>query len=472
MRASQWGFVAGAGVLTLAMAGCGHGGGGLDAKAGAATEPAPVPVTVAELTRQPVERTVPIEGTLRAWEELVVSAKRGGEVLKIEHDMGDRVRPGETLVVLDPIDARLAEDQAQARFLGELAKLGITREQARASYERHGLSEELYAGEEATKLIDELPAIRQGKVTVAKIHREYQRQQQLYNRGVGTLEALQNAENDYKAAQAALEDGYVTARTTIANSLVQAVALQKAEQDLEDMTVEVPTPQSLPEGITRADQVEYAIKGRSATEGQRLKDGEAVFELVIEDPIRLWANVPERYSPQIKVGQPVRLQAMARPGETFEGKVARINPAVDPVSRTFKVEAVVPNAKGTLRPGGFAKGEVIVEREADAVVVPIESVSRFAGVTKIFVVENGKARSIPVETGRQLGALVEVVGEGLPDSGRVVTTGQSKLAEGTAVVVRTPGGEAEPEGDAEAGEPSGGGDGKADVTNDKMRYKR
>jgi multidrug efflux pump subunit AcrA (membrane-fusion protein) len=430
--------VAVAGLLPLAGWGCSHGGPGGEAKAEAPAEPAPVPVTVAELIRQPVERTVPIEGTLRAWEEVVVSAKRGGEVLKVEHDMGDRVRPGEPLLELDTIDARLAVQQAEAKFLGELVKLGITREQAAEAYRKYGLTEQLYAGEEADKLINELPLVIQGRATVAKIRLEYQRQQNLYNKGVGTLMDLQNAENDYKVAEATLDNGILNARTTIANSLAAFVALQQAEQDLKEMTVVVPEPKTPPDGLTRAGDVAYGIKGRSASEGQRLKDGESVFELVIEDPIRLRANVPERYSPQIKLGQSVRLTAMARPGETFEGKVARINPAVDPVSRTLTVEAVVPNADGLIRPGGFAKGEIVVEREEDAVLVPIESVNRFAGVTKIFVVEGDKARSIPVETGRQVGRLVEVLGDGLPRSGQVVTTGMSKLAEGTTVVVRTP----------------------------------
>lgn len=456
IRAKRWGMVAVAGLLPMAGWGCSHGGGGAESK-GAAAEVASVPVTVAELIRQPVERTVPIEGTLRAWEEVVVSAKRGGEVLEVEHDMGDRVKPGETLLTLDPIDARLARQQAEARFLGELVRLGITREQAQAAFEKYGLSEQLYSGEEAERLINELPLIVQGRATVAKVRQEYHRQQNLYNKGVGTLMDLQNAENDYKVAQATLDNGILTARTTIANSLGAYIALQQAEQDLSELVVTVPEPKTPPEGLTRPELVSYGIKRRSVSEGQRLKDGEAVFELVIEDPIRLWANVPERYSAQIQLGQTVRLIAMARPGETFEGKVARINPAVDPMSRTFKVEAVVPNTKGDLRPGGFAKGEVVVEREENAVVVPIESVNRFAGVTKIFMVEGNTARSIEVETGRQVGRLVEVMGAGLPESGRVVTTGQSKLAEGTLVAIRPADSEPAPESEAPATpEPSGG----------------
>ena len=84
----------------------------------------------------------------------------------------------------------------------------------------------------------------------------------------------------------------------------------------------------------------------------------------------------------------------------IEGKVARINPAVDSSSRTFQVETLVPNERGLLRPGGFAKASIITDAEAKAAVVPLDSIVRFAGVTKLFIVENGKARSISdIKTG-------------------------------------------------------------------------
>jgi RND family efflux transporter MFP subunit len=188
-------------------------------------------------------------------------------------------------------------------------------------------------------------------------------------------------------------------------------------------------------------------------EGQRLKDGDAVFELVVEDPIRLWVNVPERFRSGILEGQTVRVSAQALPGVAFEGKVDRINPSVDPASRTFQVEALIPNPDGRLRPGGFAKGIVVTRRDEQAVVVPIESVYRYAGVTRVFLVEptgDGRqvARGVSVETGRQLeGGLVEVLPlEGqpaLPTSGQVITTGLTRLSDGAVLQVRDPRKEAE-----------------------------
>ena len=403
-----------------------------------------VPVTVAPLERREVDRVVPIEGTLRAWEDVTVSAKKGGRVRRVLHDMGDRVKPGEPLLEIDPVDADLAVQRAETNYLAELVKLGLTQEQAASFLDEFGIGEQLYSNPRVLEHIRGLPAIRQADLAATKAKRDYARQQQLSSRGVGTNQDLQDAENMLRTADAAVDEAILAARQVVAGAMASKVALDIARQDRAEMIVKAPMPRPAEpaDGAHAPNQSEvaYAISERMASEGQLLKDGEAVFNLVVPDPIRLWSSVPERYSPRIAVGQPARVAAMARPGESFEGEVTRINPSIDPASRTFQVEATIPNPEGALRPGGFAKGEIVSERSAEAVVVPIEAVQRFAGVTKIFVVEGGQAHAVEVETGRQLGRQIEVQGNNLPTGAAlVVTTGQSKLAEGTPVVVRRPG---------------------------------
>lgn len=423
-----------------ALAGCGHGS-GHDKKTETLAAPAPVSVTVAAIERRAVERTVPIEGTLNAWEDVTISAKKGGLVLRVLHDMGDEVKPGEVLVELDLVDAQLALAQAEASYLGELVKLGLTKEQAESFVSKYGLTESLVRNADVQAVIRELPAYKQAHATREKSRQELARQQELYGRGVGTLQDLQNMQNDYAAVDAALSNVTQTAQTTVAQAMASRAALNVARQELADMVVPVPVPGTLPEGFTNPQAIRYAVTRRVVREGQRIKDGDPLIELIVEDPIRLWVPVPERYRPQIETGQSARISAMSRPGETFEGKVARISPAVDDTNRTFQVEALIPNPEGKLRPGGFALGQIIVEKHSDAIVVPIESIYRFAGVIKIFVVADGKARGYPVRVGRQDDGRVEVQSDSsdeLPTSGQVVTTGQTALAEGTTVVIREP----------------------------------
>ena len=98
---------------------------------------------------------------------------------------------------------------------------------------------------------------------------------------------------------------------------------------------------------------------------------------------------------------------------------------------------MIPNERGLLRPGGFAKVSIITDAEAKAAVVPVESIVRYAGVTKLFIVEDGKARSITdIKTGKEGRGWVEVISKQLPETAEVVTTGQTQLADQTPVLVR------------------------------------
>jgi RND family efflux transporter MFP subunit len=411
MRAQAW-RGAGLGLLLLAPLGCGSKS---ETPLEAKSAPKPVPVTLAASTRRLVERHVDIVGTLKGWEEVTIGSKRAGRVVKVFHDMGDVVKPDDPLIELETVDAQLSILRAERSLASELAKLGLA---------------ELPAQEFD---VHKVPAVVQAKVSLERARRELNRQRALSQRGAGTFQDYQNAETDEQAATAALENAIVTARSTLANAQASKVAWDVAKQTLTDTMVRVPIPTLIPKGYN--GPIEYAVSRRVVSEGQMLKEGEAVADLVIRSALRLWANVPERYSSDIEFGQVVKLSVTSRPGEVFEGRVARINPAVDPISRTFQVEALVPNPKNLLRPGGFAKASIVTQTNSEAIIVPLEAIVHFAGVTKLFVVEAGKAHSVPVETGLEGADWVEVLGA-LSPGAQVVTSGQSQLAEETPIVVR------------------------------------
>ncbi len=398
-----------------------------------------VPVTVAPLERRTVERTIDVVGTLRGWEQVTIGSKRTGRVSKVLHDMGDHVRPGEPLVELEAVDAKLAYDQAQSKYLGELVKLGITEQQAQRFIEQYGISEELIRGKQAEEAIDRVPAVVQVLVSKEKALHNLNRQRALSKKGASTVQELEDCEHEYRSASAAYENARATARNVIASAVANRVARNQAIQTLADMIIRVPKPELTPPRSSQADAVVYAVTKRSVSEGQMVREGEAVCELIIENPLRLWTNAPERCAERVRIGQPVRIAVASQPELTFQGKVVRINPSVDPVSRTFQVETQVPNDRRLLRAGGFAKATIITDSAAQAAVAPTESIIRFAGVTKLFFVENGKARSVnDIVTGTEGPGWVEVTSKSLPSSAMVVITGQTQLANGTPVVIRTP----------------------------------
>ncbi|MFM7737638.1 MAG: efflux RND transporter periplasmic adaptor subunit [Alphaproteobacteria bacterium] len=180
------------------------------------------------------------------------------------------------------------------------------------------------------------------------------------------------------------------------------------------------------------------IAKRKAEVGDYVRTGTPIFVLVSDDPLKLRGEVPERFATEIAVGQEVRATVEALPGETLLGKLARISPASNTTSRALTVEALVPNPGGRLKTGFFAKADILTRADAEAIVVPVEALVSFAGVTRVFVIEpDGTVKSREVAPGLRRGAGVEIT-RGLEPGDRVATSGLGRLSEGTPVVVRAP----------------------------------
>jgi len=147
-------------------------------------------------------------------------------------------------------------------------------------------------------------------------------------------------------------------------------------------------------------------------------------------PLRLRLAVPERLSTGVRGGLPVRLTVEGTPGER-EGTVARLSPAVDEASRTLMVEATVPNEDGALRPGAFARAEIVIEAAEPSLVIPSSALLTFAGIQKVILVQDGRSVERRVRAGRRLEGRVEII-EGL-QAGESVVVEPGSLVGGQTV---------------------------------------
>jgi len=143
--------------------------------------------------------------------------------------------------------------------------------------------------------------------------------------------------------------------------------------------------------------------------------------------------VPEQHSPEIALNQEVELRVRAFPDAAFKGVVARINPTVDVSTRTFGVVIAVRNGDGRLKAGGFATAEVLTDTET-VTSVPNEALVQFAGVSRVFVLDGTRAKSVEVTVGTRDREWVEV--RGLPAGAKVITSGHAQLVDGSTVRVK------------------------------------
>jgi RND family efflux transporter MFP subunit len=161
-----------------------------------------------------------------------------------------------------------------------------------------------------------------------------------------------------------------------------------------------------------------AVSERQGSVGQYLIAGAPVVTLVRMDPLRLRLAVPERQAGTVRVGQTVELTLEGDTHKYF-GRVARLSPVFLENNRTLLIEAEVPNANGILRPGSFAKADIVIEAGEQIVTVPRDSIVTFAGIEKVLTVSEGKTVEKRVRTGRRLGEQVEIV-EGIAAGNEVI----------------------------------------------------
>ncbi|HZR80158.1 MAG TPA: efflux RND transporter periplasmic adaptor subunit [Candidatus Binatia bacterium] len=237
--------------------------------------------------------------------------------------------------------------------------------------------------------------------------------------------SLQKNENDQKRAQQ-LRDQKIMSPQEF-DAIASAASVSRARRDVLAIQVEHTRIRAPFDG---------RIAKRLVDVGNYVRTGTPVFVVVADNPLRLRGEVPERFASEVQIGQEVRGHVEAYPDDTIDGRLTRISPAANMQSRALTVEALVPNGDGKLKTGFFCKSQILTRTDAEALMVPVEALVTFAGVTRVFVVQpDGTARGREVETGLRQGALVEVT-SGLSAGERVATTGLARLSDGVRVVVR------------------------------------
>jgi RND family efflux transporter MFP subunit len=176
------------------------------------------------------------------------------------------------------------------------------------------------------------------------------------------------------------------------------------------------------------------IAKRHVNPGEYVKDNTPVFSLVALDPLKYTGTVPERFAPELKVGQRLELSVEAYPGQTFTGQVTRLSPAVEVQTRSLALEGRVANGDNRLRPGFFARGVALTRLDAAAAFVPAEAVVYFVGISKVFVVGDGKVAERIVRPGARQGAFVEIL-DGVKPGETVAVTNLSQLFNGAPIVL-------------------------------------
>ena len=172
---------------------------------------------------------------------------------------------------------------------------------------------------------------------------------------------------------------------------------------------------------------------RFVSEGAYISPSTPIATLYNISPAKIEFAIPGRYSTQVAPGKRIRF-AIESDLKVYEGQVYAIEPRIDPATRTLKIRAMAENRGGSLLPGQFVKVELILESMANAILVPTEAVIPEQAGKKVFVLENGKAKEVFIETGIRTANSLEVL-TGLKANDTLLTTGILQLRQGLNVQI-------------------------------------
>lgn len=349
------------------------------APADGARPPTAVSVAMVQGIDEPV--TVEATGSFQPDESSDVAPDTSGRVVSAPVDVGHYVKQGAVLIRIQEVDANLRLQEAKAAFSRADANL---------------------------KLAEARNELAQ---TTAK------RNATLLANGLVPQTVADEARTQAETAAA----GVHVARASLDEAKAQLALAEKAVADV----------------VVAAPFSGY-ISARRVSPGEYVQPSTAIVTLLRIDPLRLQLTLPAVQAGQVTVGQRVQARVDAFPGEVFEGRLTAINPAITAESRSFMVEARVPNPKAVLKPGMFAVATVDQGRTERALVVPERAVIEDVNTNsfRVYVVEGDRARLRVVQlAARQNQAGATKILTGLKEGERVATSGLGDLYDGALVAI-------------------------------------
>ncbi|NHL70435.1 efflux RND transporter periplasmic adaptor subunit [Burkholderia ambifaria] len=332
-----------------------------------------LPVTVLQPGAAPADQTLTLPGAVTPYAEASIYARTSGYIAHWSADIGTHVKAGQTLaqITAPDLDAQLRQARADAAT-------------AQANYD--------YAKSTALRWQDMLKT-----------------------------QSVSQQDTDTKVADMNAKRAMLSSAQANAAHLNELVSFESVTAPFD--------------GVITARNVDVGtLVTAGGTPGSPGLSGE-LFHLEQTDTLRVFVDVPQDSATGVSTGTAVYLTTQQYPGRRFAAHVARSAGAIDPVTRTLRVEIDVDNRDGALLPGAYAQAHLLVPSAAPAFELPVSALLyRPNGVTVATVDANGRTALKTVQIGRDFGTHVEIVA-GLGATDRVIDNPGDSIASGETVKI-------------------------------------
>lgn len=361
--------------------------------------PAETPIVpVATVGSATLANDLTVSAEFRPYQEVDVMAKIAGYVKNIRVDIGDHVRQGDVLAILEVPEIK--DDMAKARAGVATAEANVVSAQA---------------------------AIKRAEANANMAHLSYQRihDVSMKDRGLVPRQEVDVAQSrDMEAA----------AQLASANS-----SLKAAEQNKIAADSEYSRAQAMMEYATIRAPFNGVVTKRYANTGSMIQAGTSsqtqampIVRLAQNDLLRLILPVPVSAVSEVREGQPVDVH-VSSPQRTLQGKITRYADSVQMATRTMDTEVDVPNRDGSLVPGMYAEVHLHLAARPNVLSVPLDAVEGIGtSMQQAYVVRGGELHLVKIVTGLQSPSRIEIV-SGLNAGDQVVVGRHTGLSDGEKV---------------------------------------
>jgi len=364
-----------------------------------AKTPEVIQVRVQQAMARTLDKSIDVTGTLEADEMVNLSFEIPGRVASFRVDFGQSVKKGEVIAELDRREYEWQLERAKAN-VGQLsARLGMKS------------PDEAYPNSTAS--------MRQAQANYDDAKSKYESAAKLVQSGDISKERAVESQKTLQARQASID----VTRDEM-NGLIAQLRAQKA--DLEIAT------KRLGDTVIRAP-FDGGISAKLISPGQYIKDNTPVATLVKTSPLRLRVEVPENYSAMIQAGSVVSFTTDAAPGKEFNAVIQKLNPSFDAKNRTLLAESKIAAVDARLRPGTFVQVKLVTRKAEPIVMVPKGAIYSVAGLSKVYVIRNGKAVEVRIPPGAEVDGWAEVPSGAIQAGESIAVSNLLNLINGAAV---------------------------------------
>lgn len=382
-------------------------------------------VGVAQPVRKDLDVKLAYTADVSPRKQVAVFSKVSGYIKRLGAERGDFVHPGQLLVEVETPELVAAVEQARAAVATSEANLKVAQSNLEAA---------------RANALNQEAALLKAKAVGANDARNAARLDDLHQRGLISAMDRDNARTTADASMASV--AAADAQLAVARSQIEMqrsqVALAGASVERERATLRI-AQANLDNARIVAPFAGY-VSARNLDPGASVNSQSAgtstssVGILVVQDieVVKVQIEVEERHIALVHVGSVARVSVDAYPGRLFEATAVRTVHALDPRSRTLGIEMEIANHDHALKPGMYARVELVVDRHLGAVLVPGEAIKMEGDAPVVYLMRGDIVVRQPVTAGVTEGTFVEVT-KGLAGNEPVIVEGKELVREGQRV---------------------------------------